>query len=93
MSVADLAMDQEVWAMMVLVKCGALTECDRHEGVYIDEGIDSSEIYKYAALEFRKSNDAHLFESFRDMTDTVKMKYEEHGGNDICPLCFKHIED
>ncbi|EJV1068745.1 hypothetical protein LZP96_09670 [Enterobacteriaceae bacterium 155047] len=93
MSIADLAMDQESWAMMVLVRCGALTECDRHEGVYVDEGIEQSEIYKYAAIEYKKSNDLHPFESFRDMTDTVKMKYEEHGGNDICSLCFKHIDD
>lgn len=93
MSIADLAIDQESWAMMLLVRCRALTECDRHEGVYVDEGIDEADIYKYAAGAYKKSNGGHPFESFRDMTDAVKSAYEEHGGNDACPLCLRHVDD
>ncbi|MBJ9631516.1 hypothetical protein I5532_02415 [Citrobacter freundii] len=93
MSVADLAMDQEIWAMRMLVRCGALTECDRHEGVYVDEGIEEPEIYKYAMGAFNKSNGESPFETAREMTDSVQIAYGEHGGNDRCPLCFKHIDD
>ncbi|ENY4301324.1 hypothetical protein ACFMHN_002957 [Escherichia coli O45:H4] len=41
----------------------------------------------------KKSNGSHLFESFKEMTDAVKSAYEEHGGNDVCPQCFKRVDD
>ncbi|AWC87397.1 hypothetical protein [Enterobacter cloacae complex sp. FDA-CDC-AR_0164] len=93
MSVDDLAMEKENWAIMVLVKRGALTPCPHHEGVYVDEGIEEPEIYKYAMGAFNKSNGESPFETAREMTDSVQIAYEEHGGNDRCPLCFKHIDD
>lgn len=49
MGIDQLCMKQEEWAMEMLVRVGVLTPCPHHEGVYIDEGIDSSDIYKYAA--------------------------------------------
>lgn len=93
MGIDQLCMKQEEWAMEMLVRVRALTPCQHHEGVYIDEGIDESDIYKYAARAYKKSKGGHPFEDFRGMTDTVKTKYEEHGGNDVCPLCMKHADD
>ena len=93
MSVADLAIDKENWVMEMLVRSGALTPCPHHEGVYVDEGIEEPEIYKYAMGAFNKSNGKSPFETAREMTDSVQIAYGEYGGNDRCPLCFKHIND
>lgn len=93
MSVNDLAINQENWAMEMLGRSGALTSCPRHEGVYVDEGIEESEIYKYAMGAYIKSNGTSPFDSVREMTDAVKSSYGERGGNDYCPLCFRHIDD
>lgn len=93
MSIDQLCMKQECWALEMLGRVGALTQCPHHEGVYVDEGIDESDIYKYAAGAYKKSDGGHLFDSFKEMTDAVKSAYEEHGGNDVCPLCCKCAED
>ncbi|ENT2476803.1 hypothetical protein ACFFKL_003058 [Enterobacter hormaechei] len=93
MSIDQLCMKQECWALEMLGRVGALTQCPHHEGAYVDEGIDEANIYKYAAGAYKKSNGSHLFESFKEMTDAVKSAYEEHGGNDVCPLCFKRVDD
>lgn len=93
MSIDDLAMSQEQWALQMLGRSGALSPCIHHEGVYIDEGIDEREIYKYPMAAYKKSNGESPFESVKEMTDAIKSAYEEHGGNDVCPLCFKRADD
>ncbi|ELP5719743.1 hypothetical protein QTU96_002061 [Enterobacter asburiae] len=93
MSIDQLCMKQECWALEMLGRVGALTQCPHHEGTYVDEGIEESDIYKYAAGAYKKSNGGHPFESFKEMTDAVKSAYEEHGGNDVCSLCCKYAED
>ncbi|EPO1082262.1 hypothetical protein ACT6F8_002661 [Cronobacter dublinensis] len=93
MSINDLVIDQENWAMEMLVRSGSLTPCPHHEGVYVDEGNEESEIYKYAMGAYKKSKGTSPFESVREMTDAVKSAYEEHGGNDVCPLCTRYADD
>lgn len=93
MSINDLAMEQEIWAMEMLGRSGALTPCPRHEGVYVDEGIEGPEIYKYAMGAYNNSNGNSPFESAREMTDAVKSSYDEHGGNDVCPLCSARADE
>lgn len=56
MSIDQLCMKQEDWALEMLGRVGALTQCPHHEGVYVDEGIDESDIYKYAAGAYKKSD-------------------------------------
>ncbi|ELE9740163.1 hypothetical protein [Enterobacter kobei] len=93
MSIDDLYMRQEEWALEMLGRSGALTPCTHHEGVYIDEGIELSEAYKYAMTAYKNSNGKSPFESASEMTDAIKSAYEDHGGNDLCPLCTSHVDD
>lgn len=93
MSIDELCMKQERWALEMLGRLGALSPCIHHDGVYVDEGVDESEIYKYAMVAYKNSNGGSPFESVREMTDSVKIAYEEHGGNDVCPHCYRHADD
>lgn len=90
MSIDQLCMRQEDWALEMLCRSGALTPCVHHEGVYVDEGIELSDIYKYGTAAYKNSNGGSPFSDIREMTDAIKSAYDEHGGNDYCPLCHNN---
>lgn len=93
MSIDQLYMQQENWAIRMLYMSGVLSECVHHEGVYIENGEDVESAYKYAMRAFKNNMDDSPFDEVREMTDAIKRSYEEHGGNDICPLCFGRGHD
>lgn len=93
MSIDDLVMSQEQWALEMLGRAEVLIPCQHHEGVYVEGGSDLQEGFKYSMKVFKNNEDNCPFSSTREMTDSVQLTYYEHCGNDVCPLCFKHIDD
>lgn len=93
MSIDQLCLAQEEWALRMLCSSEVLSECEHHEGVYVENGEDVRKAYKYAMAEFKKNKDDSPFEEVSEMTDAIKSAYEEHGGNDDCPLCYGSGKD
>lgn len=93
MSVSDLCDEQEAWALKMLRNAGVLAECRSHEGVFVEQGSDAESAYRYGTTVFNNDMDKCLFDDLTQARDSIKQAYDEHGGNDICPLCSKYADD
>ena len=93
MSVSDLAMSEENWAMKMLCRSGVLTECQHHECVYVEEGNDVVSAYKYGTKVFNEDPAKTPFTILTEARDAIKIAYDVHGGNDVCPHCQKRWEE
>jgi hypothetical protein len=71
-------------AMDVLIKAGALAECEKHKGTFVDEGDPEAVSQAYAtANEMVKAKEV---DATRDeFMDAIKTALENAG--EECPLC------
>lgn len=93
MSASDLAMSEESWAMEMLCRSNVLSECQHHKCVYVEEGNDVASAYKYGTKVFKEDPDKTPFMSLTEARDSIKIAFDEHGGNDECPHCQKKWEE
>lgn len=87
MGVEQIAEEQREFAIQALLSVGALTTCMIHEDVIYEGSGDTEAAYKYANKVFSGNPKSFVFDDRREMTDTIKMIFEEYCGCDICPSC------
>lgn len=87
MSINDLCMAQEQWALGILLRTNVLESCVIHGDVLHEGSEDVDAAYKYANTIFSRNAGDTPFEDRTEMTDTIKSVFEEYCGCDVCPSC------
>ncbi|EMA4137820.1 hypothetical protein U3A98_001487 [Cronobacter turicensis] len=87
MSIYEIAEEEREFALSTLLHVGALTTCIIHEDVIYEGSGDVEAAYRYANKVFSNNQKSLTFSDRREMTDMIKIIFEEYCGCDICPSC------
>lgn len=74
-------------AIAIAVQSGALRSCEAHDTTF-EGNKDAQAAYMLGNAQLTAGKHEGVFESRRDMTDTIKEVIDEHIA-DECPLCAK----
>jgi len=82
--------DLEAQAMNVLVKAGAVEECEHHDGTFIDRG-DPDAVSKAYAIGTNMVKAGEVDGTREEFMAAIKSALENAG--DECPSCAKNRDD
>ena len=85
----ELAEQQRDTALKITIKADVIRECAFHEGCYYAGGCDPEEAYRIGSSMFSKNELEDLFETRREMTDTIQEVINENSAVDECQWCAK----
>lgn len=77
----------------IALQAGVLQACEYHSDVIFDGKHDIEEAYKLGNHKFSKGEMAGIFESRKEMTDSIKHVVADNNGLDGCWSCAKMLED
>jgi hypothetical protein len=83
--------DMENIAMGVLVKAGAVKECDLHEGIYLDNE-DPDAVNKAYAIGTNLWKSGEIDGDREEFMESIKNAYETNAGWE-CGMCARHRDD
>lgn len=85
---------QYIEARHIAVEAKVLRVCEFHPYVFFDGGAaDFTAAYKLGNYRFSQGKLMGIFESPREMTDTIKFVIEDNYGPESCWACDKLLED
>lgn len=78
----------------IAVEAKVLRVCELHPDVFFDGGsLDFSDAYRLGNDRFSRGELTDIFESRREMTDTIKFVVEDNYGPESCWACDKLLKD
>jgi len=80
-------------AISIAIQAGVLRVCEYHEDCIFDGGHDREGAYKLGNAKFTAGELTEVFETRKEMTDSIKDAIEDNYGPDECPRCAKIRED
>jgi hypothetical protein len=81
-------MSEKESALSILLQAGVLNLCAVHEDTVIEGSGDIEAAYKLGNSKFTAAELDGIFESRREMTDYIKLVYEENADGE-CNQCTK----
>jgi hypothetical protein len=80
-------------AVSIAIQAGVLMVCEYHEDCVFDGGRDPEGAYKLGNAKFTAGELTEVFETRKEMTDSIKDAIEDNYGISKCPRCAKMLED
>lgn len=75
------------------LQAGALQRCEYHSYVIFDGPNNIEDAYKLGNFKFSNGEMKNIFDSRREMTDSIKHAIADNNGPDSCWACDKALEN
>lgn len=90
MGVYEIAEEEREFALSILLRVGALTNCRIHKDDIFEGNGDVESAYKYANKIYTDEPGTLTFLDRKEMTDTIQSVFLEYNGCEVCPSCSRY---